>query len=37
LGEMSIYPLGGRLNTPAGDPEFDQWLGDQWMLPEENH
>lgn len=37
LGEMSIYPLGGRLNTPAGDPEFDQWLGDQWMLPNENH
>ncbi len=33
LGEMTIYPWGGERNTPTTDPEFNQWLGDQWTLP----
>jgi hypothetical protein len=34
LGEMTIYPLAGRFNSPTPDPKFNQWLGDQWVLPE---
>ena len=34
LGEMTIYPLAGRFNSPTPDPKFNQWLGDQWILPE---
>ncbi|MGZ9226527.1 MAG: ATP-grasp fold amidoligase family protein [Anaerolineales bacterium] len=33
LGEMTIYPLAGRYNSPTPDPKFNKWLGDQWMLP----
>lgn len=31
LGEMSLYPEAGELNTPTTDPDFNQWLGDQWV------
>jgi hypothetical protein len=34
LGEMTIYPLAGRFNSPTPNPKFNQWLGDQWVLPE---
>jgi TupA-like ATPgrasp len=34
LGEMTIYPLAGRFNSPTPDPKFNKWLGDQWVLPE---
>jgi len=34
LGEMTIYPLAGRFNSPTPDPNFNRWLGDQWILPE---
>lgn len=33
LGEMTIYPEGGDTEVPTGDAEFNQWLGDQWVLP----
>ncbi len=33
LGEMTIYPEGGRQNSPSFDPEFNKWLGAQWILP----
>jgi hypothetical protein len=33
LGEMTIYPLAGRHNSPTPDPKFNKWLGDQWVLP----
>jgi hypothetical protein len=33
LGEMTIYPLAGRYNSPTPDPKFNKWLGDQWVLP----
>lgn len=33
LGEMTIYPEGGRLNSPSYDSIFNKWLGDQWILP----
>lgn len=33
LGEMTIYPWGGELNTPTTDAEFNQWLGEHWKLP----
>jgi hypothetical protein len=33
LGEMTIYPLAGRFNSPTPDPKFNKWLGDQWELP----
>jgi hypothetical protein len=33
LGEMTIYPEGGEINTPTADPDFNRWLGDQWILP----
>jgi hypothetical protein len=33
LGEMTIYPLAGRFNSPTPDPKFNKWLGDQWVLP----
>lgn len=32
LGEMTIYPYGGMVNTPTADPDFNKWLGDQWEL-----
>jgi hypothetical protein len=34
LGEMTIYPLAGRFNTPTSDPKFNKWLGEQWILPD---
>ncbi len=30
LGEMTFYPYGGAPKTPTADPEFNQWLGNQW-------
>lgn len=33
LGEMTVYPDGGRVDTPTFDPDFNRWLGDQWILP----
>ena len=33
LGEMTVYPEGGRLNSASYDPAFNRWLGDQWDLP----
>ena len=36
LGEITIYPWGGELNTPTTDPELNQWLGDHWALPEQH-
>jgi hypothetical protein len=34
LGEMTVYPEAGEMNTPSTDPAFNQWLGDQWVLRE---
>ena len=34
LGEMTIYPEGGRPNSPSFDKVFNKWLGDQWTLPQ---
>lgn len=34
LGEMTVYPEGGAINTPTTDPDFNHWLGKQWKLPE---
>ncbi len=33
LGEITIYPEGGRVNSPAHDRAFNLWLGKQWVLP----
>lgn len=33
LGEMTIYPEGGNINTPTTCHKFNKWLGDQWKLP----
>ncbi len=33
LGEMTMYPLGGRPSCPSYDKKFNKWLGDQWTLP----
>jgi hypothetical protein len=35
LGEMSVYHNGGRPMQPTPDAEFNKWLGDQWVLPDE--
>ena len=32
LGEMTIYPDAGNMNTPTTDSDFNKWLGDQWVL-----
>ncbi len=32
LGEMTIYPEGGRQNTPTTCPVFNTWLAEQWQL-----
>jgi hypothetical protein len=32
LGEMTIYPEGGILNSPTSCPIFNKWLGNQWKL-----
>jgi hypothetical protein len=32
LGEMTIYPEAGHINTPTTDPDFNKWLGDQWVF-----
>jgi hypothetical protein len=34
LAEMTVYPESGDENSPTACPEFNQWLGDQWVLPE---
>ena len=33
LGEMSIYPMAGKPNSPTPDLQFNKWLGDHWILP----
>lgn len=32
LGEMTIYPEGGGINSPTICPAFNHWLGNQWKL-----
>jgi hypothetical protein len=32
LGEMTVYPEGGRVDSPTACPIFNQWLGRQWRL-----
>jgi len=32
LGEITIYPQSGHINTPTACPKFNKWLGDQWVL-----
>jgi hypothetical protein len=32
LGEMTIYPEGGGINSPTTCPTFNHWLGNQWKL-----
>lgn len=32
LGELTVYPQGGRVGTPSGCPVFNRWLGAQWVL-----
>lgn len=34
LGEMSLYHNGGEPMQPTPDRDFNQWLGDQWVLPD---
>lgn len=31
LGEVTLYPDGGRSPSPTGCPVFNQWLADQWL------
>lgn len=33
LGEITLYPFAGLPGTPSACPRFNQWLGDQWVLP----
>ncbi len=35
LGEISVYPMGGASTQPTPDREFNKWLADQWILPDE--
>lgn len=37
LGEMTVYPEAGMLNRPTADKFFNNWLGDQWILPESTY
>ena len=37
LGEMTVYPDGGRLGSPAGCPFFNWWLGAQWKINRKNN
>jgi hypothetical protein len=32
LGEITVYPEGGRVDSPTACPIFNQWLGRQWRL-----
>jgi hypothetical protein len=32
LGEITVYPEAGMLNSPTSCPVFNKWLGDQWKL-----
>ena len=32
LGEMTVYPEGGRRGSPTGCPRFNRWLGRQWSM-----
>ena len=32
LGEITIYPSGGKHDMPTACPVFNLWLGDQWRL-----
>lgn len=32
LGEMTVYPEGGRIDSPTACPVYNQWLGRQWRL-----
>ena len=34
LGEMTVYPEAGSMNTPTACPVFNKWLGDQWVTKE---
>ncbi len=31
LGELTVYPQGGRVGTPTACPRFNRWLGAQWV------
>lgn len=33
LGEMTIYPEGGGVDSPTTCPIFNNWLGSHWKLP----
>lgn len=30
LGEITVYPHAGMLDSPTSCPVFNKWLGDQW-------
>ena len=32
LGEATVYPEGGGLDSPTSCPAFNKWLGNQWAL-----
>lgn len=32
LGEITVYPEGGILDSPTSCPVFNKWLGHQWKL-----
>jgi hypothetical protein len=34
LAELSMYPDGGAMNSPTLSRTFNQWLADQWTLPD---
>jgi hypothetical protein len=33
LGEITLYPDGGRIQSPTACPRFNQWLGSFWEHP----
>lgn len=37
LGEMTIYPESGEINSPTSCKKFNKWLGDHWRLNRFQH
>lgn len=32
LGEMTLFPEAGSIQSPSHNPAFNKWLGDQWIV-----
>ena len=37
LGEMTVYPDGGNVNTPTSCSKFNHWLGEQWVMNKQHN